>query len=236
MIGNATPVCPHCAKSLDKMPGRKKKCPHCGQYMYVRTRPDDRQRVLVTEEGVHQIEEQWMFEHAMYSDHPVDRGALQAHRSALTRKLGHEPSERDVHWSLLNSQLVEHARNSNWGLYCNTRLSMAELLTREKKFRHALDTYLEISYLDANGARNVGAESDPELLRLYPPFSKDAAFQAPAIVNRIGLLARRLDMSESDLESAFLGVAEKLHRNMKLPVSPQDGWHDFVAAGGGVEE
>ena len=51
--------CPYCSTPLDPVPGRKKKCPHCGKFIFVRTRPSDRQRVLVTEEGAEQIEEEW---------------------------------------------------------------------------------------------------------------------------------------------------------------------------------
>src|SRR3989442_5791851 len=41
MIGNTDAVCPNCSKLLDKIPGRKSKCPHCAEYIYVRTRPVD---------------------------------------------------------------------------------------------------------------------------------------------------------------------------------------------------
>lgn len=232
LLGNTDSICPHCSKPLGKMPRRKKKCPHCGQFMYVRTRPDDGRRVLVTEEGTRQIEEPWMFELAMYSNDPVDPQQLEVHKASLARKFGHEPSDQDALWSLLNSQLLEHAKNANWGLYRNARLSMAELLTTEKKFRAALDTYLEISYLDANGPRNLGGASHPEVLREYPSFDREYAFQAPAIVNRIDLLAQRLNLSDLELSKAYLAVAERLQRNLKLPVAPEEGWKDLVSERG----
>jgi len=39
----------------------------------------------------------------------------------------------------------------NWGLYRNIRFEMAELLKKEGKFKNALQTYLEVLYLDQNG-------------------------------------------------------------------------------------
>jgi len=51
-------TCPYCNAQLDSMPTRKKKCPSCGKFILVRTRPSDRQRVLVTEEGARQFEEE----------------------------------------------------------------------------------------------------------------------------------------------------------------------------------
>ncbi len=61
-LGNTKPVCPYCAKPLDKMPGRKTKCPFCAHFMYIRTRPADKKRVVVTEQDAAKIDEQWQIE------------------------------------------------------------------------------------------------------------------------------------------------------------------------------
>jgi len=61
-LGNTELVCPYCAKPLDKMPGRKTKCQFCANYMYVRTRPADKKRVVVTEQDAAKIDEQWKIE------------------------------------------------------------------------------------------------------------------------------------------------------------------------------
>lgn len=50
--------CPYCNAPLNPVPQRKKKCPSCGKFIFVRTRPSDRQRVLVTEEGAKRIDEE----------------------------------------------------------------------------------------------------------------------------------------------------------------------------------
>jgi SPP1 gp7 family putative phage head morphogenesis protein len=62
-IGNVDAICPYCGKLLEKMPGRKKKCPHCGNFIHVRTRPLDNQKVLVTEKQMEAINEQWGIVH-----------------------------------------------------------------------------------------------------------------------------------------------------------------------------
>ena len=51
--------CPYCRQSLAKIPGRKTKCPHCGKFMFVRTRPKDNVRVVVTKEEADKIDEEW---------------------------------------------------------------------------------------------------------------------------------------------------------------------------------
>jgi hypothetical protein len=58
-IGLVDAICPYCSFALEKKPGRKKKCPDCGSFIYVRTRPIDRERVLVTEAQIAEIDRQW---------------------------------------------------------------------------------------------------------------------------------------------------------------------------------
>jgi len=41
------------------MPGRKKKCPACGNAIFVRTRPQDKVRILVRSDQLLVVEEQW---------------------------------------------------------------------------------------------------------------------------------------------------------------------------------
>jgi hypothetical protein len=61
-LGNTEPICPYCAKPLDKMPGRKTKCPFCANFIYARTRPADKKRVIVTEQDAAKTDEQWKIE------------------------------------------------------------------------------------------------------------------------------------------------------------------------------
>jgi predicted RNA-binding Zn-ribbon protein involved in translation (DUF1610 family) len=58
-IGNVDPICPCCNIRLDKKPTNKKKCPNCGSIIYVRIRPHDREKVLVSETQAKQIKRQW---------------------------------------------------------------------------------------------------------------------------------------------------------------------------------
>lgn len=58
-VGNDKPICPYCSFKLEKMLVRKKACPNCKNPIFVRTRPFDRKKVLVTEEQVKEIQEQY---------------------------------------------------------------------------------------------------------------------------------------------------------------------------------
>lgn len=58
-IGITSPNCPYCNEELAKFPARKTKCKNCGKYMYVRTRPLDRKKVLLKENELELLEEEW---------------------------------------------------------------------------------------------------------------------------------------------------------------------------------
>lgn len=70
------PECPYCKKALKKIPGAKTKCSRCGQFMYVRTRPEDRARVVVTEAEAHRMEEDWKIKMMEGAHEPDDLAAM----------------------------------------------------------------------------------------------------------------------------------------------------------------
>lgn len=57
-VGITTLNCPYCGVALKKFPGRKTKCKSCGNYMYVRTRPADDERILIKEDEIELIEDE----------------------------------------------------------------------------------------------------------------------------------------------------------------------------------
>jgi len=59
LLGSVAQACPNCGVSLGKMHARKTKCKDCGLFLYVRTRPQDRVQVLLTEEDVQALEARW---------------------------------------------------------------------------------------------------------------------------------------------------------------------------------
>jgi len=147
-IGNTEPICPYCDAALDKMPGRKKKCPSCGEFIYVRTRPSDKKKILIREDQISAIEEQWDIANGTHEQFLAEREAYEKERDALKNKFGREPSQNDIRWSILNKELLKHAQEFQWGLYRNAGLSMGDILKKESKDLDALDTYLEGCYLD----------------------------------------------------------------------------------------
>lgn len=58
-IGILTPNCPYCNIKLNTFPQRKTKCKNCNNYIYTRQRPIDFKKVLVKEDELKLIEEEW---------------------------------------------------------------------------------------------------------------------------------------------------------------------------------
>jgi hypothetical protein len=223
-IGNINSVCPHCTSVLTKKLSRKSKCPHCSQYIYVRTRPIDGQRVLLTHSQVSEIEAPWSNFHRSHIYDNINHREIEIERNQLFKRKGVMLSDTDAKWSILSRQLLQHASNADWGLYRNTRLSMGSVLEHDSKIKPALHIYLEVCYIDINGPRNLGGLRDPQLLKEFPPFSFEESFLAPALVTKIVELSTMLHLNNQEIRTIFLEAAQKLFSNLKLPVAPTQAW------------
>ncbi len=223
-VGNVDAVCPHCNNPLDKKPGRKKKCPHCGEFIFVRTRPSDEKRVLVTEAQAEEIKEQWSIVNGTHGEYLAQKKRFSDEKAKLAKRFGREPSKNDIKWSLLNKDLIDHANNGNWGLYRNAKCEMAEILRKESRKLPALELYLEVLYIDVNGPRNTGGIRDTDLLKEFPTFNKKDAFLAPGVLSRAAAIIQKLELDEKGAKSIFYEIAERNFTNLQLLVTPDEGW------------
>lgn len=221
--------CPYCQKDLKKVPAAKTKCPHCKQSMYVRTHPEDHARVVVRKEEADRIDAYWLV--ARSAPEPdfrflVNKERVDAERACLRQRFlskgCSEPSDDDVKWALLNRMSVEHAKAGDWGLYGNTRLTMANFLTRRMKLKNALRVYLEVCTLDLNGATNGNAQKTPELLKEFPDFDLRQAFVAPGVLGQVNLIAAELEMNREVLKDFYMVNNSAFH--MRLPLTSRACW------------
>ncbi len=218
--------CPYCQRALSKIPGAKTKCPHCGEFMFVRTRPKDNARVVVTKAEAEKINEEWTIVAGTHDIFVAEKEEFAKEKEILRKRFGgKEPSDNDVRWGLLNKQIIENAKNGDWGLYRNTRFQMAEILRGEMKLKDALRTYLEVCYLDLNGVRNVGGMNDPELLKEFPPFDpKESAFLAPGVIDLIKRIVLKLKLNKDEIKQIFLEHNLRSEKSLRLPVSVEQAW------------
>lgn len=217
--------CPNCHKVLSKIPGAKTKCPHCGEFIFVRTQPKDNVRVVVTKAEADKIDEEWTIVAGTHDIFVAEKEEFAKEKEILRKRFGgKEPSDNDVKWGLLNKQLIEHAKNGDWGLYRNSRFQMAEILRGEMKLKEALQTYLEVCYLDLNGPNNTGGMNDSELLKEFPSFDVTLGLIAPDIVDRVRILIKKLNITIDDVKEIFLKHNQRIYENLKLPVNLENAW------------
>ncbi|MDR9500965.1 MAG: hypothetical protein RI601_04140 [Desulfurivibrionaceae bacterium] len=228
-IGNIEPVCPYCSISLDKKPGRKKKCPSCGNFIYVRTSPINNQKILVTEEQTIQLEEQWAIVNGTHDDFLAQRKAFESEKESLSKSLNREPTKEEIEYSQLNNSLAKHAKNTDWGLYRNARFGMAEILHKQGNKKSALNLFLEVCYFDLNGPSNMGGLQDPEILKEYPPFNTELAMLAPGVLGRVEKIVKELNINSKEAFASFEPFAKHLHERLKLPVTPGKAWKKVEA-------
>jgi len=219
-IGITESVCPYCGVVLDKKPSRKKKCPDCENYIFVRTSPIDRSKILIKEDEIDIIEEQWSIVNGVHDEYIKEKEKVENERQNLETKFGKPPSENDVNWALLNNDLLKNVRNGDWGLYRNNKHSMAEILRKENKLQEALEIYLEVCYLDLNGPNNIGGMKD----YAFEPFSLEDALLAPGILKRAKVITNKLSLNPEEIKEVFTKIAYKIEKKMKLPLSPKLAW------------
>lgn len=134
-------------------------------------------------------------------------------------------SKNDQKWKKFNHSLMKEAQRMNWGLYRCIRFDMARFLERENKLQNALETYLEVLYLDQNGPSNCDSISnDPELLKEYPPFDPKTALVAPGIVNRVRIVKKKSDIKLKKIKEIFFQHNKRVYKSLKLPIIPKKAW------------
>lgn len=98
--------CPYCNAILDPVPTRKKECPSCGKFIYVRTRPSDRQPILVTEEEAKSLD--------ALKNLNVSQKEYQNTEKELSKKYKTAPSQGDIVWAILNQRLLSAMKKNDW--------------------------------------------------------------------------------------------------------------------------
>jgi hypothetical protein len=131
-------LCPHCRQILKKRPQRKKKCSHCGEYIYVRSVPSgDHHKVLVTEDGAKAIDQEWervsSIERWMQTleRYELTAGDFAVHWETLRKRLGQEPRDSDVIWSLFNAVVRDSIKRADLGQLKSLYFDMALFLYEE---------------------------------------------------------------------------------------------------------
>ncbi len=224
-----TAICPSCGFGLNKVPGAKTKCPHCAAFMYVRTDPETNSRVVVTAERAEEIEDEWSKINGTWEFRQEEKRRYQATKEQLTKNFnGAVPSDNDIKWSLLNEDSIKHASVQDWGLYRNTIFQMGEILRKEEKHAMALEKYLLVCYIDTCGPNNVGVPLGQKLEFGQKAFSKDSAFLAPGVLERVLKSAKATNKDLESLENILKDVGMKYKGAIPFTLTPENSWKQIL--------
>ena len=127
----------------------------------------------------------------------------------------------DREWQHLDQRRGEHAAARRWARYRTATLQMAQLRNRQGRLEESFLTYLELCYIDLNGAQNPGAAWGLPLVDLDPERSFGLG---PLIVRRVRGMARQLGYDAGRVQVEFLASASVMHRRLALPVTPEQAW------------
>lgn len=212
-IGMENKICPYCGNILEKFPSRKKQCKACKNYMYIRTRPYDNKKVIVTEQEIEIIKEDELKKYGEYEEYLIQKQKFEQEKDWLKkiRNCNYVPNE-DVQWSLYNKDRLLLFSQQNWKEYMEITSKMAQQLYIEKKYDDSLELYLEAGYFDICSPDENGAFENREAILGYPHCSY--------IINLIQCM-EKAGLEIEDVEKMFYNVPIS---NIKIPISRKEAW------------
>lgn len=243
-MANIDAMCPHCNGDLDKMLRWIRKCPRCGQLVYILPRVTDPKNTLVTEAQLEQFLEQRFLARGATHEHVKTKGRFEQQRAKaaecfarerarLAIRFGRQPRNNDVRWGLLNQ-----TPQWTWNQLLKLALAKAEVLRSDRKPRHALECYLEACYIDLIAPTSNRRETGTELPWEFPPWDPKGEL-APRL-SAPPLLAmemiEQIDLTPAEVEELFRErvarsyTASKsrtvfaLYTSVQKPLSPIQAW------------
>lgn len=219
-IGNTEGICPYCVEKLEKMPIRKTQCPHCEKYIFKRTRPYDEVDIIIRDDQIDTIEEEWAIKNGNHDIYLKEKKREQRIRDDMRKRFGKEPADEDVEFRVLNDQAVEAEFAGQWGFARNFRLGMAKNLEKRKSYELSLRMYFHVCYLDLNGPNNRGGMEFNNLEK-YPYFKPKNAILAPGVIKRMKKLINKLKFTDEDCRKEFIEVNKPIFEGSPTPLSPE---------------
>jgi len=218
--------CPNCQGVLKKVPGAKTKCPLCAEFMFVRTNPHTRERVVVTEAQAEEIDDEIAKLNGTYDIRLAEKMRKEKVKEDLTKSFkGKEPSKQDIEWRILNQDSMSYAKSKDWTSYMIAKNEMAEIQLKSNLPKDALRTFLDVAAMAVNGADDmsmaVGMDAatrkEMDMVEFRPGNPVTLTFIRIDGIKKAG---QALDMNLEDILDEFLQICQS-SRLSKLPLSPE---------------
>ena len=226
-IGNADSKCPSCSAELTKRPARKTPCPACGAPILVRTRPDSRIRVLVTEEQADVIAFQWSINDFFRNLSTERSNRYNAVRRKMVDLGTPEPRHVEVLREVYSSEARRHAQDGNWGQHLLLLGWLAHLRIEEGCVDDALPELLAVAALELNAPTDYGrmqgcANPGREFL-----FLTETGWVMPRTKASILDACQALGLTFDHLRPRFDAAYSHLLQSFPLPLDVEKAWQNF---------
>lgn len=207
--------CPHCQFQM-KQVVKKTDCPSCKKMIVNERHFDSKKQMLLTKEQAekmaiekkHYQDVKWAIELAEKLD--VSRKEIRSMVASTQVN-----TKFSVLWVKANDMAMKYAAQGKWQSYRNTRLSMGEIVHRDGHLEKALNFYLAVCFLDANGPDDTGK------------FTSQGASLKAAVLHTVRAVVKELGFDQEALKKAYLSNAN-LEKNRLMPLTPEDTWDLFI--------
>lgn len=214
--------CPYCHHIFEQIKGNRK-CPECTNKINVRSHYQTKEKCLLTEDEAvlfdkkkeHYYNIRWCVrECGTYLEVTEDQFMKE------WDKKGRSFSPFDIMWHFINTKRIQYAQKNQWGSYRTTFVLQAQNLNRRGKEEESYSCILYLAYLDANGPNNSAGFGEK-------PFVIKFAFQAPYTMAMLSHFQEKNNISNQQLKSDFLDVAEKDSLKSIIPLTSEQSWNSF---------
>jgi DNA-directed RNA polymerase subunit M/transcription elongation factor TFIIS len=220
-------ICPSCSSLLEKIPGSKTKCKSCGEYMFVRTEPHSRTRVVVNAKQAEEIDDEIAKINGTFEERIAEKNRKLEIEIDLTKKFkGKKPSNEDINWRILVQDTLSYAKKHWWASYALNNARKGDEFFSRGKVKEAIGSYIVYTYLELNGAQDFGedAASRKILTELgFKEFDPEKSKFPQSGVEQIIKFAKILKLNTDSLESIFYENCKSIKIGV-LPISPELAW------------
>jgi len=126
-------------------------------------------------------------------------------------------------WQQYSDESKRYIQNGEYGLYRNTRFNMAEHLCKEKKYRQALDLFVEVLYWDLNdckGVEELKILCENKIFKIAP-YNKSSVILPPGVLKRIAVCQKEADISDEQLRAVMSEMLVKLSSPVRFFTSEE---------------
>lgn len=122
----------------------------------------------------------------------------------------------DISWRKLNDECSTHFKSHNFGLYRNTRYTMAMQLIDEQKLEKALCFLFEVCYWDLSSINNNIqlehlSEHIENSMKYFFPYENTSLEVNTYIINQIKEISEQLDLSIEELKFIYNEALENIN-------------------------